>query len=255
MNKVLSAQPNEQANALMLTFSSSIRNYTILGVLVWFFSALIAGWFGFFSQPDAPPPHLGLFIAPPLIVFTVLYLASASFRSFAHSIPLPFIVGAHVWRYIGLGFIIAYLFGKLPPEFAIPEGTGDIIAAVFSLPLALALYRGKPVSRGFVAWNIFGLADLVSAITMGVLYSQGPLGILRTGVSTALMTSFPIHLIPTFFVPLFILLHLLALARRKEVVGSSKTGKERVPVMRGSSTGGFANARLEDAGRSEDDEN
>lgn len=252
MNKVLSAQPNEHANALMLTFSPSIRNYTVLGVLVWFFSALIAGWLGFFAQPAAPPPHLGLFTGLPLFVFTALYLASASFRAFAHSIPLPLMVGAHVWRYVGLGFIIAFLFGKLPPQFAVPEGTGDVVAALFSLPLAFALYRGRPVRRWFVTWNIFGLADLVSAITMGMLYSEGPLGILHAGVSTALMTTFPIHLIPTFFVPLFILAHLLALARRKEV-GVPLARKENVPVMRDPSKSGFDKARLVNAGRSDNE--
>jgi len=127
-----------------------------------------------------------------------------------------------VWRYVGLGFVIAYFLGKLPPQFAFPEGLGDVLAAVFALPLARALYRGKPVRKFFIAWNIYGVADLISAITMGVLYSQGSFGILRTGVSTALMTTFSINLIPTFFVPLFIMLHILALIRYKEVGSAEK---------------------------------
>jgi len=56
-----------------------------------------------------------------------------------------------------------------------------------------------------------------------VLYSQGAFGILRTGVSTALMTSFPVSIIPTFFVPFFILLHVLALIRYKEVGPAGRT--------------------------------
>ena len=194
-----------------------LKNYTILAILAWFFSALIAGYYGVFAQPGRPPTYLGFFIAVPFAGFVAMYFGNPRFRAFTHSLSLPLIVGAHVWRYVGIGFVIAFLMGRLPPQFGIPEGVGDIIAAVFSLPLALALRQGKPVRSAFIAWNIFGLVDLLSAITMGVLYSEGSFGVLRTGVSTALMTTFPVNLIPTFFVPSFILLHILALARSGEV--------------------------------------
>jgi hypothetical protein len=217
MNNSVLTKPNERAQVVTLSTSKSIKNYILLGVLAWFFLSLIGGWFGIFSQPDQLPVLLGLFIALPLIIFATLYLASSQFRAFAHSIQLPLIVGAHLWRFVGFSFILAYLLGYLPAGFGIPEGVGDIIAAIFALPLAIALHRRKPVRRTFVIWNIYGLADLVSALTMGLLYSQGPLGILRTDVSTALMTTFPVNLIPTFFVPLFIMFHILALIRRKEV--------------------------------------
>ncbi len=201
----------------MQTSFQSIRNYTILAILIWFFSALIAGYYGIFAKPGVLPIYLGLFIVVPFVGFAVVYFSDPHFRAFAHSISLPLLVGAHVWRYVGLGFVIAFLMGKLPAQFGIPEGLGDITAAVFSLPLALALRQGKPVRTAFIAWNIFGLVDLLSAITVGALYSEGSFGVLRTGISTALMTTFPVSLIPTFFVPLFILLHLLALARTAEV--------------------------------------
>ena len=49
---------------------------------------------------------------------------------------------------------------------------------------------------------------------MGVLYSNGPLGVLSAGtVTTRLMVTFPVSLIPTFFVPLFLLLHALTFKR------------------------------------------
>jgi hypothetical protein len=193
------------------------RNITILAILLWFLGSLIAGYYGVFAQTGVPPIYLGLFIAVPFVGFTGAYFANPRFRDFAHSISLPLIVGTHVWRYVGVFFVIAFLMGKLPPQFGIPEGGGDIIAAIYSLPLAFALRQGKPVRTAFIAWNLFGLVDLISAITLGMLYSEGSLGFLRTGVSTALMTTFPVNLIPTFFVPLFILLHLLALARTREV--------------------------------------
>lgn len=193
------------------------RNITILAILIWFLGSMIAGYFGVFNQTGTPPIYLGVFIAVPFVGFSGAYFASRRFREFTQSLSLSLIIGAHAWRYVGVFFVIAFLMGKLPPQFAIPEGGGDIIAAIFSLPLAIALHQGKPVRTAFIAWNLFGLIDLISAITLGTLYSVGSLGLLRTSVSTALMTAFPVSLIPTFFVPLFILLHLLALLRAKEV--------------------------------------
>src|SRR5512147_39919 len=102
----------------------SMNLYVIVGVLFWFVSALVAGWLGLFSQPGSPPTLLGLFLALPIAGCTTLYIASGRFRAYAHGIPLPLIVGAHLWRYVGLGFVIAWLFGKLPPQFGIPEGIG-----------------------------------------------------------------------------------------------------------------------------------
>jgi hypothetical protein len=205
----------------------STRNYTNLAILLWFIGSLVAGYYGLFVTPGTPPIYLGLFIAVPFLGFAGVYLISPRFRDFAHTISLPLIVRAHAWRYVGIFFVIAYLMGKLPPQFGIPEGGGDIITAIFSFPLALALRQGKPVRTAFVAWNVFGLVDLISAITVGALYSEGSFGFLRTGVSTALMTTFPVNIIPTFFVPLFILLHLLALARTGEV-GSAYTAEREL---------------------------
>ncbi len=197
--------------------SDNTRRYVVFALLFWCVSALVAGWFGLFDVPGQPPILLGVFFVLPILLFSTSYMVSTRFRAFSNSMSLWLIVGAHLWRYVGLGFLIAFLLGRLPAEFAIPEGLGDVAAAVFALPLARALRRNEPVRGYFVLWNIFGLGDLLSAITVGVLYSQGPLGILRTGVSTALMTTFPVNVIPAFFVPLFILLHVLALLRRNEV--------------------------------------
>ena len=55
-------------------------------------------------------------------------------------------------------------------------------------------------------------AKKFSGSTLGVLTGTGP--------STLLMSELPRSMIPTFLVPLFILLHLLALARREEVANT-----------------------------------
>jgi hypothetical protein len=197
------------------------RTVTVLAFFGWFATACVAGVRGSVNQPGQPPLVLLGFIVVPILSFLAAYLFSASFRAFTNEISLTLLVGSHLWRFVGLGFIIAWLQGKLPQGFAIPEGVGDIVAAAGALALLPMLRRGV-VPRGWLlVWNTWGFIDLVSAITVGVLYSQGPLGLLSPGtVTTRWMVTFPVSLIPTFFVPLFLLLHALTFKRIADMPAS-----------------------------------
>jgi len=201
-------------------YSRAITKFIFAIVAVWFLAAFIGGVMDIFYQPGLPPVTVGLFLLVPIAGFTFAYAASARMRHVVDRIPLWLITIAHVWRFVGLGFVIGARIHILPPQFGYPEGLGDVAAALFSLPLAIALRKNSYSPRlraAFIAWNVFGLIDLLSAITVGILYSPSSFGVLKTDLSTAPMTAFPVNLIPTFFVPLFILLHLLALRRRGEI--------------------------------------
>lgn len=200
--------------------SRVITKIVLAVVAVWFLAAFIGGLMNLFSRTGVPPLPVGFFLVIPVGGFTLAYIMSSRLRRAVDQIPLWVITIAHVWRFVGLGFVIGALIHVLPPQFGFPEGLGDFVTALFCLPLALAIRKGSytpGLRAAFIAWNIFGLIDLLSAISMGILYSESSFGILRTDLSTALMTTFPVNLIPTFFLPLFILFHMLALKRRGEI--------------------------------------
>ncbi len=120
----------------------------------------------------------------------------------------------HAFRVLGLVFITLWAVGKLPGLFAWPAGLGDVAAGLAAPFVALyILPRLEERRRAFIAWNVFGIADLALAVTLGVLHAPGPLGLLSGGVQTTVMSVFPMALIPGFLVPLYILLHLIALAQ------------------------------------------
>jgi len=190
------------------------RTLTILSVAAWFAAAFVAGALGIVNEPGRPPLVLLAFLALPILGFVIAYLTSASFRAFTDTLPLALLVGSHLWRFVGLGFVIAWLAGALPAGFGIPEGLGDIIAASGALALLPPVRRGTAPRGWLLAWNTFGFIDLLSAIVVGVLFSQSTVGVLSTATSnTALMVTFPVSLIPTFFVPLFLLVHALTFKR------------------------------------------
>ncbi|MBV8528133.1 MAG: hypothetical protein JOZ75_07440, partial [Candidatus Dormibacteraeota bacterium] len=67
--------------------------------------------------------------------------------------------------------------------------------------------------RVAIAWNLLGITDLVVAVALGFLSSPSHFELLSLSSPNALITRMPYVLIPTFAVPLSILLHIAALRR------------------------------------------
>lgn len=203
---------------------ASIRSAKLIAtgaIASWFiFAFLMSIGGGYQAGGGRPPLPLGLTFLVPVVAFVIAYRWSDALRQFAHSLDLRFMTISHVFRFVGLDFLFHYAQGRLPAGFALPAGIGDVITAAAAIPMAWAISRkGPSTGKWFVAWNIFGLADLFIAVGSGILHSVGSLGLVAVnGPSTSMMSDFPRALIPTFFVPLWVLLHFLALARRGEVV-------------------------------------
>jgi len=184
------------------------------GVLVgaWFLLVLACSLMGVFDSQ--PPIALGAAVVLPVVAFAVFYRWFAPFRDFVLSANLQFLALAQTWRVGGLVFVILYGRGILPGVFALPAGWGDFAIGVTAPLIAwLVASRKTYLKKPFVVWNVLGLLDLVMAVTLGILASGRQVGILAGEVTTAVMGRFPLSLIPTFFVPLLAIFHLITLAR------------------------------------------
>ncbi len=210
----------------------SERSRVLTGIGVWSLVILVAGGSGVFvSPPQKPPLALGLCFGAPVAILVLLYRCSPSVRRVAQSADLGVLTLLHLWRLGGADFLLEYSRGRLPAGFAFPAGIGDVIVGLTAIPMTLALRRDPERARPwFILWNLFGLVDLVVAVGSGILHSGSSLGLLAgSGPTTWIMTVLPRSLIPTFFVPLFILLHLLAITRsRTGEPSASQPGPESV---------------------------
>jgi hypothetical protein len=63
--------------------------------------------------------------------------------------------------------------------------------------------------KSFILWQLLGIADLVTAVTMGTTARL----IEPHGIATSPMTVLPLSLIVTFAVPLLFILHILCIAQ------------------------------------------
>lgn len=179
----------------------------------WCIAVVAAAVTGVFHTPgDLPPVAIGLaVVAPPAIAIWCAF-TSERFRVWARSLDLRFLTLLQTWRVVGLAFLALAAAGSLPDGFAVPAGVGDVAVGV-TAPL-VALYvigRGRLGQRIYLAWTAFGALDLVTAVALGVLYTDSRIGLLSTDVGTDLMEQLPMVLIPTFGVPFTLVLHLISL--------------------------------------------
>ncbi len=176
---------------------------------VWFFLAIALSALHIFkAQPDRPPLPFGLAAGIPVVAFLVWFAASPGFREFLLSLNPRVLTAVQSWRVEGLTFLILATYGILPKMFALPAGWGDITIGV-TAPLAVLLLAKPEHRRGFLAWQMLGMLDLVTAVALGAL--SGALA--PHGIVTSPMTVLPLSLIPTFAVPLLMMLHIICVAQ------------------------------------------
>jgi len=165
---------------------------------------------GFQNDPNKPPIVLGLAASIPILIFLVWYRISAGFRAFVLSLNPRALVYVQSWRIAGFVFLVLYSVGLLPGFFALPAGWGDI--AIGATAPLVAMQLTQPDRRaGFILWQVLGMADLISAVSMGAAARL----ISPQGIAPTIMASLPMSLIPTYAVPLFFILHIICIAQAR----------------------------------------
>ena len=188
-----------------------------IALLAWLGAVAFLGATGaYLGRPGQPPIAVFASAVAPLILFALAWRASAAFRDFLLAIDVRFIVAMQAWRFAGFGFIALYTTSVLPGLFAWPAGLGDM-AIGMAAPFWIVTLIKRPEaieSRGFRLWNILGILDFVVAFTTATICAMTIAA--DTTPSIIGMGKLPLALIPTFMVPLFAMLHIVALMQAKE---------------------------------------
>lgn len=117
-------------------------------------------------------------------------------------------------RILGVSFLLLAFAGQLGGPFPYFAGIGDIITGAFALPTALSMGGKGATDLRVLAWNAFGLLDLVVAVALGVTSGNGsPLQVFHIGAGSTAISTLPWSLIPLVLVPVFITGHMTIFAR------------------------------------------
>ena len=176
---------------------------------------ILLGSIGFFNKVFFPPIVL-LLTTLPFACILFLYIAKTErFALFIQNVSLYQLISIHIFRLIGLFFILLALYDILPKWFALIAGTGDILTAVSSIWISKYANKQRPNYRSIVwLWNTFGLVDILfTAVSANVLTK---LSIDRGIMGVDTLAMFPFYLIPAIAPPLIIFLHYCTYLKLRE---------------------------------------
>lgn len=203
---------------------SRVALYLLTG---WAMAAFLLSWAGVFqAQEETVFPFITLGIGVPLIAGYLFLNRSTRLARVLEQIPQHWLIAFQFYRSLGFLFLVLYSVSKLPGVFALPAGIGDVLVGV-TAPVVAYIYAAgyKRSCLAVLAWNVIGIADLVLAITLGFLSSPGMFQLLAVDNPNVMITAFPLVLVPTFAVPLSIVLHLASLRILREKVRQLRTAK------------------------------
>ena len=166
-------------------------------------------------------PLIPIFGLAGLAIVLLALRLSPSLRRVLAAASLPAMHGVQLYRTLGVVFLIVLAQGQLPAHFALPAGWGEFAVGITAPLVAFALVRRVPGAFPLsFSGNALGLLDLVVAVGMGTGF-LAPFLVPELGPRVppaAAMGVFPLILVPTFAVPVSVLLHLLALERLRRQV-------------------------------------
>jgi hypothetical protein len=187
----------------------------LAGLSVWFFYVGLLGYFGVVKNTTMRPPGLAFLVVPVLLfisIFIVIVMRFTVGARLALAFPLWILLGIQTFR-IGVELFIHQLWidGLVPKTLTFDGANVDIYLGASAALVAWLATRGRLGMRLAFAWNVLGLLALTNVVIRAVLTTPGPLNLIHAEVPNLMLITFPFLLIPGFFVPLAVALHLLAM--------------------------------------------
>ncbi len=194
------------------TIDSASKNRMYLGIILFYLLYFIyvafasfSGWF----DPVALPPIILRYTMIPLLLFLLIVIFNLkATKEIVDRLSASDLIRVHIFRLIGVFFLIHLVYNALPKPMALMAGLGDIITAVSSLWVAKKLEAGHSRARTWaLAWNTFGLADILLTSASAMYFTKQSIDTGSLGVDA--LAAFPFCFIPAFAPATIIFLHLL----------------------------------------------
>lgn len=164
------------------------------------------------------PPRVMIYTAFPLMIFLFGFIGNTGlYKKLLRAATLESLIRIHIFRLVGIFFIIIYFYHLLPSHFAFSADMGDVLTALFSIPVANAVAQKKSwATKAVFAWNILGIMDILVLLFMATKIAieqstTGPNGEL------AEMAFFPFSWFPAFAPATILFLHLGVFKKLRQV--------------------------------------
>ena len=181
--------------------------YTVVAFFAIYFTYVtVASLNGLLDKVFLPPLVL-LFCTFPLAIFLFTVVINLKiFKQFLENIALEDLVGVHIFRLIGVFFLLITYHDALPKIFAIIAGSGDIITAITSIFVVKAIREKQKNAKTItLIWNCFGMLDIMFTAITAIILTK--LSIDNGSMGVDALAKFPFCFIPAFAPPIIIFLH------------------------------------------------
>ena len=170
------------------------------------------------TQASVIPP-IAMTVVIPVALFLAAYVLSARFRDFVLAQDIRTLTMMQHWRVIGSVFLVLYSFDILPALFAFPAGLGDVAIGLAAMFVISRMDRDPDYlrSNGYLWFHLLGLLDFIAALGTAALSSGAFPNLISNGLTSAAMDVWPLNIFPSLIVPSFIILHLSALLKLRDM--------------------------------------
>jgi len=200
-------------------------------------TSVLAGWFGFavalailgvYNAATSRIPTIQFGIAVPILIGCLLIWRWPIVSRLIDAVPRQWVIAIQFYRVEGVTFLVLFAAHLLPGLFALPAGVGDVAVGLLAAAIAMGTIGGRQLNpRTVLRWNLMGIADLVVAVSTGFLTAPSAFQMFAFDRPNELISMFPLVLIPTFLVPLAILLHIVSLIQLGRATARAGGGRER----------------------------
>lgn len=123
------------------------------------------------------------------------------------------LIAFQIPRIMGVIFLIGWVAGVIPWQFALLAGLGDIWAGVEGYRAWRACAQGAPDARAkLLRANVIGLGDFVVAVLVGITTSEG-FAHLMAHATPNIINLHPLAMFPGYFVAIFLAFHFVSLSK------------------------------------------
>ncbi|MCU0416220.1 MAG: hypothetical protein MUE33_03450 [Cytophagaceae bacterium] len=174
--------------------------------IVYLLYVMFLGYFGVFKSMSFPPKIILFTTLPYALILFMWVQRTTVYADFIRTVSLDQLIRLHVFRIIGVFFILLSYYDTLPKTFAWIAGLGDILTAISSIFVVYAIQHRFIYAKQIVyVWSVFGTVDIIfTSIAANVLtkiaIDTGALGV-------DVLAEFPFYIIPAFAPPTILFLH------------------------------------------------
>lgn len=208
--KKINVQPKMRQKKLLI--SSMV-------LALWLVIQYIISENGFYHNLSLPP-RIPLFMILPLFLFIIIFLNKKKQSPIIHAVPIYLPIAYQSFRaIIEPLFYFTFLQGILPIQVTFEGVNYDVLLGISAIFMGLYAFRKNASKKLLIVWNFIGIGvvafaafTFISSFYFPSIWGQ------ENSVISQEFNQFPFLLLPLFFMPSAIFMHVLSIIQLKQLI-------------------------------------